>query len=152
MTCSEQIDRALNEIGEAFGARLVFDEHRIATIECANDVLCSIEAPRDAAHVYFHAPVTRLPKVGREAALQHGLRLNLFCLSLPGSSVALDETSDELILCYAEPGDAIDAGRLAGIMTALVEQVGALRALFQSATRAGDHLSLAADFSVLIRG
>ncbi|MGJ0506001.1 MAG: CesT family type III secretion system chaperone [Methylocystis sp.] len=147
----ERIDRALAEIGKAVGASLVFDEHRVATIECAQGVLCSIEAPRNAEHVYFHAPVSRLPKDSREAALLRSLRLNLFGLSLPGAWVALDEASDELVLCYAVPGALIDGDRLAAIMAAFVEQAAALPAVLAGAPPPFEPLPLASGISTLIR-
>ena len=121
------IDLALEDVSEAVGANLSFDEYRVATFECANDVVCTLEAPDDAARIFLHAPVLRVPGDAREKTFARAMSLNLFQLELAGAALAYDETSDELVLCHTTPAQDIDGDRLAATLAVFVEQVGALR-------------------------
>jgi hypothetical protein len=141
------IDTALQEVAESVGANLAFDAHRIVTFECANGVLCSIEAPDQEEHVFLHAPVLRALGDGRGAMLQKALTLNMFRLNPPGAALAYDAESAELVLCFAMPATDLDGERLAGVLAVFVEQAGALRADL-SASASGDSLE---DLSSFIR-
>lgn len=146
-----RIDLALDEVGRSLGIDLAFDDHRVATLECGENILCTIEAPDGAAHVYFHAPVTRMPEDGREAALSASLQLNLFSLSLAGASLALDAASDELLLCYAVASESVDGDLLAEAIVAIVDQVRTLREALEEKIRPSQAPALHGDF-LMIRG
>src|SRR5579859_4274583 len=90
---------ALHGLGAELGTQLAFDENGVITFEFTDDVTCSIEQPADSDQIFYYAAVFRMPASDRERVLADALALNLFHLALPGSALALDRESDEIVLC-----------------------------------------------------
>jgi hypothetical protein len=120
------VDEALARLGAHLGqSGFQLSEDGTIGFSFANDVSCTIEAPRDSDFLHVHAPVTRVPPHGREAFLERLLSHNLFRLGMPGAWLALD--GDEVLLCAAVDGAAFEPDMLPGLLLALTSEVGDLR-------------------------
>src|SRR5262245_33047844 len=87
------------ELGSSIGADIMPDEHGVVTLLVGDDVALSVEVPQDSAFIYFHSPVQRLTGADRARELESAMRKNLFGLPVSGAWLALDSSSDELLLC-----------------------------------------------------
>lgn len=110
------------------GVDLMPDENGVVTLSVGDDVTLSIEVPPDSAFIYFHSPVQRLAGGNRAGKLEAAMNRNLFGLAVSGAWLALEPSSDELLLCYSLPGKDLTAEDLASIVDALGEAVRDARA------------------------
>jgi hypothetical protein len=114
------IVQVLSELGASAGADLTPDANGVVTLAFGDDVSLSIEVPADSDFIYFHATVKRLGSTNRVAALEDAMERNLFGLSMSGAWLALDRSSDELLLCYSLLAAGVDADKLSGTLEATV--------------------------------
>ncbi|WP_298962169.1 CesT family type III secretion system chaperone [uncultured Methylobacterium sp.] len=107
--------RLLAELGDLAGIDLTPDPEGVATV-LLDGVRISLECPEESPFLYLHAALWRLgPDRGRE--IEEAMRANLFGLPLSGAWLALDGTSDEVVLCSA----ARSAGLAPDDLAALIE-------------------------------
>ena len=121
------IEQVLSELGASVGADLTPDANGVVTLAFGDDVTLAIEVPADSDFVYFHGTVKRLGSTDRVAALEDAMERNLFGLSMSGAWLALDRSSDELLLCYSSLAAGVDADKLSATLEALAATVRALR-------------------------
>ena len=101
MRDGERFQDLLAALGAEDGLDLSPDPHGVVSI-LLEDVTVSLESPEGSTSLYLHAAVRRLG-ADRAAAIETALAQNLFRLPLSGAWLALDATSDELLLCAATP-------------------------------------------------
>jgi hypothetical protein len=137
------IEQVLGELGASVGADLTPDANGVVTLAFGDDVTLAIEVHADSDFVYFHGTVKRLGSIDRGAALEDAMERNLFGLSMSGAWLALDRSSDELLLCYSSLAAGVDADKLSATLEALAATVRALRQEVPEQGRDGDTQSLA---------
>lgn len=147
-TAQNQFDNVFRELGSIIGADVMPDENGVVTLNVGDDVALSIEVPVESAFVYFHSPVERLVGKDRAGALEAAMRRNLFGLSVSGAWLALDSSTDELLLCYSALGDDLTADKLLSIVDALgvaVREARTVNSAPHDATASEDGKSLSPD-------
>ena len=115
----------LTALGAEGGLDLSPDPHGVVSI-LLDDVTVSLESPAGSAFLYLHAGVRRLG-ADRAGEIETALAQNLFRLPLSGAWLALDATSDELLLCAATPLAPLTPPSLRAWLAAMVTGVRDLR-------------------------
>lgn len=119
------VELALNRLATALGEELALDANGMITLELGHTA-CTIEVPRGSRHLYFSAPVQRVPATDAEATLRLALALNQFDLPIAGAFIGLDETSNQISLCRVVAVDHLQADGLSLILLEMVEAVSAV--------------------------
>ncbi len=67
--------------------------------------------------VYFHVRLMALPTIDQSSFLQFLLRLNLSCLQVKGSTLALDATQSFVLLCFRQCMETMDEQIFASLLS-----------------------------------
>lgn len=120
----DSLGEALHELGTRIGQDCMPDPSGVVSFT-AGDLTLSIEARPTDDTAYFHVAIRRLSEMPPDV-LGAAMAYNLFRQPLPGSWLALDGETDELVLCYAAAKAGLDADRILALLDALAEAAEAI--------------------------
>lgn len=141
---NDPLNAMLDDLGAMIGQDCAFDSNGVVTFEI-NGRQVSLEACSGDETVAFHTPIGRLPEfsAGRSPndpadVMRAALVFNLFRQPLAGSWLALEDDSEELLLCLSAAKGDLRAEGLADILTGLAEAADRTRAALVAAGRSID--------------
>lgn len=108
-------------------AGLAFNEAGLARLQVDGATVIDLETDDTAGQLHLYSTLGEAPRSGREAYFERLLALNLFCRRTLGATLALDERTQEILLCRALQLDGTDYVSFETALTQLVDAVAAVR-------------------------
>jgi len=118
MSAQEQVRNWLREIGP-----LQLDENGVASLTYDETIQMVIEAPNGSPVFHLYATVSTPPGEGREAFYELLLKKNFLTLETNGATFAINERTGEIVLCYSQPADNLDAQAFKNLVGSFIETV-----------------------------
>jgi hypothetical protein len=106
---------------------LAFNEAGLARLQVDGTTVIDLESAPAAGQLHLYSTLGEAPRSGREAYFERLLALNLFCRATNGATLALDERTQEILLCRALQLDGTDYVSFETALTQLVDAVVVVR-------------------------
>lgn len=132
------------------GQDLTPDANGVLTLE-DGDIAISIESQPSEPSIYVHGVIDTVDMTESQA-LAEALRYNLFRQDVPGSWIALDPETNQLLLCHAAQKSTATPDSLMTMVVSLADAVRRMRAKRQhdeTVQAAGPSVTYPNDFSVI---
>lgn len=123
---NDQYHSLMKQLSEETGQDLMPDEHGVLTLD-DGDIRISIESQPAEPSIYFYSAIKAVD-ISCGSDLAEALQHNLFGQDVPGSWIALDRETNQLLLCYAAQKATATPDSLMSIVVSLADTVWKLRA------------------------
>lgn len=111
-------DQLLLDLGQqaGLGAPLQFNERGCARLMVDGRIGLDFEADADAGTIQVYSVLGEVPLAGREALYRQLLEANLFGSATAGATLAIDEQTNEIVLCRTVTSEETSAAAFARLV------------------------------------
>lgn len=126
------VDALFRHLSNELGESVSLGTTGACTLEFDGDVSVTIEVPEGSEVLHVYSNIDRCPTDRRSEFIEEALSLNLFGTQTGGAALALDQASNNVILCLSQPIELLDEHRLVAIVAGFVDMVPDLRQRLQA--------------------
>jgi hypothetical protein len=109
MSERDAVNGLLRELGRKLGTpELALSDEGTCALDYEQRLQIVVELPEGSELVYVYSRLMRIPKKGQKKLFRTLLRHNLLCYNTDGSTLAIDDAQEQVVLCYGHPWSELD--------------------------------------------
>lgn len=121
-----QLKSWLTELGSQQGAHFTLNDEDRCSIKANDKTNIIIHGPSGHDHFYINIELTPIAAGDNESLFRSALNLNLFQQETQGCTIALDEKSSMLVLCYRGEYQTTSFQEFSNILNNMIDMSGKL--------------------------
>lgn len=124
MDSTETLNHFLMQLGTDLQlGELKLNADGVCALEASDGAMMIIELPPNGAIMHLHSPILPVPTPAPAAFFSRLLGLNRFGLETRGAAFALDESGNQVILCYSRPVEGLEYSVFVNLLGNFLETV-----------------------------